>query len=311
MKPIIVKILRDLVLLFGILFIVWGLAQVQYGTVQHGVGTESVPIDTQMASPGSMISVHVKSDNTTETRVVKLESRDAFFQNGTLVDKFLVAGGSDGGGRGRDVNLFSHSPSLTPTAYRIVVLDADGTTDNIANINYSVTYTVWMPDFTLILIGFLMIFMALLFRSLAKLQTTQVPVGIAAEAAPLQRAPPPPVRGPQAPPARAPPQPPVRQPPARGPPPSRAPPPPPPETYEEPYPPEDQYPPEEAPPPETYEEPEVVAPPPPPVRAPPPAAQKPVAKIRCSACGEIIPIYTKNRPIRITCSNCGRSGTLK
>ena len=304
MKPIIVKILRDLVLLFGILFIVWGLAQVQYGTVQHGVGTESVPIDTQMASPGSMISVHVKSDNTTETRVVKLESRDAFFQNGTLVDKFLVAGGSDGGGRGRDVNLFSHSPSLTPTAYRIVVLDADGTTDNIANINYTVTYTTWMPDFTLILIGFLMIFMALLFRALSKVQTSQVPVDLGAEPALPQRAPPP-MRGPQAPPARAPMQPPVRQPPVRQPP-ARAPPPPP-ETYEEPYPPEEEYPPEEAPPPETYDEPEVVAPP---VRQPP-AAQKPVAKIRCSACGEIIPIYTKNRPIRITCSNCGRSGTLK
>jgi len=305
LKPIIVKIMRYLVLLFGILFIVWGLAQVQYGTVQHGVGTESVPIDTQMATPGSMISVHVKSDNTTETRVVKLESRDAFFQNGTLVDKFLVAGGSDGGGRGRDVNLFSHSPSLTPTAYRIVVLDADGTTDNIANINYSVTYTVWMPDFTLILIGFLMIFMALLFRALSKVQTSQVPVDLGAEPARPQRAPQqPPMRQP---PARAPMQPPVR-PPARMPP-TRAPPPPP-ETYEEPYPPEEDYPPEEAPPPETYDEPEVVAPPPPPTRQPP-AAQKPVAKIRCSACGEIIPIYTKNRPIRITCSNCGRSGTLK
>jgi hypothetical protein len=307
LKPIIVKIMRDLVLLFGILFIVWGLAQVQYGTVQHGVGTDSVPIDTQMATPGSMISVHVKSDNTTETRVVKLESRDAFFQNGTLVDKFLVAGGSDGGGRGRDVNLFSHSPSLTPTAYRIVVLDADGTTDNIANINYTVTYTMWMPDFTLILIGFLMIFMALLFRALSKVQTSQVPVDLGQEPALPQRAPPP-MRGPQAPPARAPMQPPVRQPPARAP--ARAPPPPPPEAYEEPYPPEEDYPPEEAPPPETYEEPEVVAPPPPPVRQPP-AAQKPVAKIRCSACGEIIPIFTKNRPIRITCSNCGRSGTLK
>jgi hypothetical protein len=307
LRPIITKILRDLVLIFGLFFIVWGLAQVQYGKVEHGVGTTSVPIDTQMASPGSMISVTVDSGNiTTETRVIKLESRDAFMSNGTLVDKYLVAGGADGGGKGTKVNLFSHSPSLSATGYRIMVLDGSGTTDTINSVHYTVNYTLWMPDYTLILIGFLMIFMSLLFMAISKIRTREVPVDVGEEPepAPPMRAPPARMPGPMAPPSRA--QPGYgRQPPARAPP-SRAPPP----VYEEPPAPEEEYyPPEEAPE-EPYQEPEVIQPPPPPARAPP-AAQKPVAKIRCSACGEIIPIFTKNRPIRVTCSNCGRSGTLR
>lgn len=300
MRPMIANIFKDLVLVFGILFIVWGLWQVQDGKITHGVGTEVGPIDTQMASPGSMIFVHTKSNETTVTRVVSLESREAFFQNGSLTDIELAAGGVNSGGKGTNVNLNSW-PSGTPTAYRIIVLDENEDTANIANIEFTVTYTLWMPNFTLLFMGIFMILMFFVFRAISKVQTRDVPVDLGERPepappvrAPPARTPPPPARGP----ARTPPPPPVRGP-------TRAPPP----AYEEP-PPEEYYPPEEEPAPEPEPEPEY-EPPPPPVRAPPPAAQKPVAKIRCSACGEIIPIFTKNRPIRVTCSNCGRSGTLK
>lgn len=303
MKPMVSNILKDLVLVFGFLFIIWGLGQVQMGKIHHGIGTEANPIDTQMASPGSMIFVHVTSDNTTVTRVVSLENRNAFFENGSLVDQTLAAGGSNAGGKGRDVSLTSY-PSDSATAYRIVVLDENEETANLPNLDYTVQYYLWMPNFTLIMIGFLWIFMFFVLRAISRVQTRSVPVDIEErpEPAPPMRAPPTRAMGPQAPPARAPMG---RQPPARAPP-ARAPPP----AYEEP-PPEEYYPPEEeVPQPEPEPEPEY-APPPPPARAPPPAAQKPVAKIRCSACGEIIPIFTKNRPIRVTCSNCGRSGTLR
>ena len=305
MRPMISNIFKDLVLVFGILFIVWGMGQVQMGNIHHGVGTEATPIDTQMASPGSMIFVHVTSSNTTVTRVVSLENRKAFFENGSLVDQTLAAGGSNAGGKGRDVNLNSY-PSDTSTAYRIVVLDENEETTDLPNLDYTIQYYLWMPNFTLILIGFLWIFMFFVLRAISRVQTRSVPVDLEErpEPAPPMRAPPTRAMGPQAPPARGPmgrqPQPPARAPPARAPPP----------VYEEP-PPEEYYPPEEeAPMPEPEPEPEY-APPPQPARAPPPSAQKPVAKIRCSACGEIIPIFTKNRPIRVTCSNCGRSGTLK
>ena len=36
----------------------------------------------------------------------------------------------------------------------------------------------------------------------------------------------------------------------------------------------------------------------------------PKAIARCVACGEKIPMYTRNRPLRLECPNCGRSGTL-
>jgi len=41
-----------------------------------------------------------------------------------------------------------------------------------------------------------------------------------------------------------------------------------------------------------------------------PETGKPLKKIKCSACGAIIPIYSTERPLRVTCPLCGRQGTL-
>jgi len=38
---------------------------------------------------------------------------------------------------------------------------------------------------------------------------------------------------------------------------------------------------------------------------------KPVAKVKCSACAEVIPIYSTERPLRVECPECHRQGTLK
>lgn len=279
MKPVIIKIMREIVLFFGILVLIWGVAQYEHAIVQHGVGTQSAPIETQMASPGSMIWVKTTSSNITETRVIKLEERDAFFQNGTLVDKHLAAGGVSGGGRGTSVELSSSAPARTASAYVIVVLDGDGTTDNIESIDYKVEYTLWSPNYLFMLFGFMLIFFSLVFRSMAKLQTREVPVDVRE-----------PVRAPSAR-ERAP----AKAPMPRRPPPRRPEPEPYPEEEEE----EEYYPPSER-----EAEPEIV-------REPPVEKRKPVGRIRCSACAEIIPLYSKKRPMRVICPSCGRSGTLR
>ncbi|MEM3043281.1 MAG: hypothetical protein QXD84_07040 [Thermoplasmata archaeon] len=38
---------------------------------------------------------------------------------------------------------------------------------------------------------------------------------------------------------------------------------------------------------------------------------KPLLKVRCSSCKSIIPIYTRERPLRIKCTGCGKEGTLR
>ena len=45
-------------------------------------------------------------------------------------------------------------------------------------------------------------------------------------------------------------------------------------------------------------------------QAAPPEPGKPLKKIKCSACGAIIPVYSAERPLRVTCPLCGRQGTL-
>jgi len=43
--------------------------------------------------------------------------------------------------------------------------------------------------------------------------------------------------------------------------------------------------------------------------APPPKV--PLKTLTCSGCSGKVPIYTTQRPLKITCPNCGKSGTLK
>jgi hypothetical protein len=38
---------------------------------------------------------------------------------------------------------------------------------------------------------------------------------------------------------------------------------------------------------------------------------QPISKVRCPGCKNIIPLYTKERPLKIKCTACGKEGTLK
>ena len=284
-----VKIAREIVLFLGIVLICGGLISWQHGKVTHGVGTESEFIDTQVVSPGSIIEVHTTSSNTTETRVIKLEEREAYFQNGTTIDHNVAAGGDKFGGRGTNVEVNSwQRPARTSTAFRIMVLDGDGTTDNIDNIEYTVEWWIWTPNYMFILFGAMLIFFSLVFKSLAKMRAREVSIDV------RDREPEP---EPERPPRRERERPPSRREPKR--PPARRRPPEPEYPEEE----EEYYPPGE-PEPEPEPEPEII-------REPPPRKRKPVGRIRCSACGEIIPLYSGERPMRVTCPSCGRSGTLR
>lgn len=64
--------------------------------------------------------------------------------------------------------------------------------------------------------------------------------------------------------------------------------------------------PEERPP----ERPVAVEPEPEPPAEPAPA-KVPVGKVRCSQCRTVIPLYTKNRPLEVKCTNCGKVGVLR
>jgi len=38
---------------------------------------------------------------------------------------------------------------------------------------------------------------------------------------------------------------------------------------------------------------------------------KPVGRVKCSKCGTIIPLYKKERPLEVRCTNCGKVGVLR
>ncbi len=52
------------------------------------------------------------------------------------------------------------------------------------------------------------------------------------------------------------------------------------------------------------------APAPEPIPPVPSVAQVPVSRVKCPVCGEIIPIFTAERPVKIKCSKCGKEGML-
>ena len=39
--------------------------------------------------------------------------------------------------------------------------------------------------------------------------------------------------------------------------------------------------------------------------------KKPIKHIKCPKCKGKVPIYTKKRPVKIECPECGKKGTLK
>ncbi len=324
MRPGTLRVLHLIVILFGVLFVLAGLFQSERYKLStekevSGVGV----IVTDPIPPGSLMTVHSQSSRSMDTRVVRGDNRDmVFVGNETYFDRHLAAGGPppDGNGVGKDVSLWL--VSYTETTYKIIIkAPAETAIDYTeADVSYTVEVWVWTPHYYLILMGVILI-------STAFVVATVLGVGIfgpgalrpmpreAPAPAPIRREVPPvpsavgPLAsepGPHVGPPSAPVTPPRRAPPAPAPMPM----------------PEPSFGPR-------YEvrAPEVPVPQPPPARrgepawdftptrvergpAPPEETQKPLKKIKCSACGAIIPIYTAERPLRVTCPLCGRQGTL-
>lgn len=326
MKPGTLRVLHLIVILFGVLFVLAGLFQSESYKLSKD---KEVPgtgvIVTDPIPPGSIMTVQSTSSRSMETRVIRGDNRDmVFVGNETYFDRHLAAGGPppDGNGVGKAVSLWLIS--YTETTYTIIIKAPTDTPIDYteADVSYTVEAWVWTPHYYLILMGVILV-------STAFIVATVLGIGIfgpgafrprpreAPAPAPIRRETPPvpPAVGPLAAapgPERAPPPA-----PAPAPPPRRAPPPPTPMPVPEPA----------FGPRYEVRAPEVPAPAPSPARrgepawdftptrvergpAPPEETQRPLKKIKCSACGAIIPIYTPERPLRVTCPLCGRQGTL-
>jgi len=316
MKTGTVRFLHQVVIFFGILFLLWGVLQWQTYTLEKDVGVDGTgTLTTEDVPPGAIMTVHTTSTQRMDTRVVRLDAREVVYVgNGTYYDRHLAAGGPTSGGVGKDISLMASS--LTPTRYMIIVKAPTETTLDYteADVSFKVDIFVWTPEFMLILCGIVII-------SCTMMVGTVIGIGIfgpprfSPGMAPAQRPAPVEVREVPAVEREAPPPPVITAPPMRKAPPPALPPP------EEPFGPRYEVQPQEAP-----------APPPMPARrgeplwdvspaqvqrpaaaaAPAPAQQgAPLKKIKCSACGAVIPIYSSERPLRVTCPLCGRQGTLR
>jgi len=314
MKTGTVRLLHHIVIFFGILFLLWGLIQGQKYVLQKDVGVEGTgQIVTETVTPGSIILVDSTSTKSMDTRVIRNDNRDfAYVGNGTYYDKHLSAGGpGEGNGVGTHVSL----QALTPTETRYVILIKAPTGSAIdyteADVSYKVEVSIWTPNYMLMMTGIVLVFSALVLGTVlgvglfgpgqfrppgagARPAYSPAPVP---EDEPIEEVPEPTPM----------PRPAQRRPPAQVPPPEPA------------YEPrvevrEEELPPEEPAPPPRRGEPTWDVSPAKLDRgaAPPPAEdkRKPLKKIKCSACGAIIPIYTAERPLRVTCPLCGRQGTL-
>jgi len=312
MKTGTVRFLHHVVIFFGILFLLWGLLQWQTYTLSKDAGVDGTGVlTTEEVPPGAIMTVKTTASQRMDTRVVRMDSREVVYAgNGTYYDRHLTAGGPPGNGVGKEVSLMASS--LTPTRYMILVSVPKETPIEYteADVSYKVDIFIWTPNYVLLISGFVLIFSTMTLGTVLGIGIfgpgVYKPRGAGAPAA-EQRPVPPVERSP-------PPTPIITAPPLA----RRAPPPavPPPETAFEP-----RY--------EVQAE-EVAAPPPPPAparrgeplwdvapapvqrQAPPaPESRAPLKKIKCSACGNVIPIYTNERPLRVTCSLCGRQGTLR
>jgi len=313
MKTGTVRFLHHVVIFFGILFLLWGVLQWQTYTMEKDVGVEGTgTLTTEEVPPGGIMSVRVTSTQRMDSRVIRLDAREmVYVGNTTYYDRHLTAGGPPGNGVGKDVSLMASS--LTPTRYMIIVKAPTETTIDYteADVNFKVDVFIWAPNFLLLVSGFVLIFCTMTMgtvlgigifgppRYVPGMAPAQRPAPVEARELPAAERGPPPTPVIIAPPARR------AQPPA--------------------------VPPPEAPFEPRYEvQAEQVAPPPMPVRrgeplwdvSPAPVARPPAApaqaqpgaplkKIKCSACGAVIPVYSNERPLRVTCPLCGRQGTLR
>lgn len=50
---------------------------------------------------------------------------------------------------------------------------------------------------------------------------------------------------------------------------------------------------------------------PPPVPPPENAPKEPLKRVKCTKCGETIPVFTEDRPLELVCPKCGFKGMLR
>lgn len=320
MKTRTVRMLHHLVIFFGFLFLVWGLVQYQSYTLEKDVGVEGVStLVTEEVPPGGFLTVHTTSSQRMDTRVVRMDSRQMVYTgNSTYYDKFLATGGPTDNGIGKDVSLWDWTSSTTRYMIMVRAPSEETLTYNEADVDYNVDVFIWTPNFMLLIVGIVVISCTMVVGTVLGIgifgPPRWAPGAAAPRPAPAEPREVPPVerveRAPAPEPVAAAPPPVITAPPAR------------------------RVPPPAVPPPEAPFEPryevraEEVAPPPMPARrgeplwdvtpapVPKPSAAPartgtPLKKIKCSACGSIIPIYTNERPLRVTCPMCGRQGTLR
>ncbi len=326
--------IRQLAVVGGIFFIALALIQVHQVTYdkpaimagpQDGLHTIEVP-------PFSVIKVTVVGEKKMEVQLITVSKQDATLaEGGNLTHSHLAAGGSNGGGVGTNVDLAPYM-SVVRTVFIIKILPPLGADYDEYSMQYTINYTLWMPDYTLIFLGIFFIFgfivldklsyMALesrvKFDELSKAVTgrpfTQVSVVAAPQVAPQavkeipaqpkpvgtlpQALPPPPSQAGQ-----------LGQPGQLGQLGQLGQPGQPGQAGQPPVPPQAQ------PGPVAVAQtvgPTVgmkTAPPTPAMSAPP--AKEPLTRIKCPGCKEIIPVYSAERPLKVSCPKCGKQGMLK
>jgi len=319
MKTGTVRWLHYFAICLGLAFIIWSLLQHQSYKLTKEVGADGIgQITTEPVPPGSVVYVHATASKNMDTRLIRNDNREVSFSGcNTYYDQHLDAGGPPGNGVGTDVTLWSW-PAQGRTTYTIIVMaPRDVSIDYTeAEVSYKVDVVIWTPDWSIMVLGFVVIVGTLTMGTVLGIglfgpgayrpRTREEAAAVAREVPPAR-----PMAPVQARPTEIPEPPPPR-------PPATRPPAPPPRVPE----PESEFGPryevsaeaEEppAPPPRRGEPVWDMAPgrverPP----APAPEPGKPLKKIKCSACGAIIPIYTAERPLRVTCPLCGRQGTLQ
>jgi hypothetical protein len=300
-------------------FIVWSILQHQSYKLTKEIGADGIgEITTEPVPPGSVVYIHATSTKKMDTRLIRNDNREVSFSgNNTYYDQHLDAGGPPGNGVGTDVTLWS-LPAQGATSYTILVMaprdiSIDYTEEDV---RYDVDVSIWTPGWSIMMVGFVVLVGTLtmgtvlgigLFGPGAYRPRTREELMAQGREVPPVRAPAPVQARPMefSEPALA--RPPMARQPA-----------PPPRVPE----PESEFGPRYE---VSSEEEEPPAPAPrkgepvwdmAPTRVERPAAAapepgKPLKKIKCSACGAIIPVYSAERPLRVTCPLCGRQGTLQ
>jgi|GEM_PF-1570459 len=345
MKESTKRTIRQLAVVAGIFFIALALIQIHQVTYTKPALTNSPHdgISTMEVPPFTVIQVSVSGKEKMEVQLITVSKQDATLaENGNITHTHLAAGGSNGGGVGKEVQL---SPYMTVvrTVFIIKVLPPIGADYDDYEMEYTINYNLWMPDYTLIFLGVFFIFGYLVLDKVANfyietrlrlddlsravtgkpyiqpsVQTIAQPQGtqpLQTEQKPQVQPTPPPVVATVAQPA----QPQQTQPlqieqkpqvqPTQTP---------------QPQMPQPKQPvlatvsqssqtqPSLTPPTPSIPSQTTIATTPPPTQPAQPAQPKePLTRIKCPGCKEIIPIYTAERPLKVSCPKCGKQGMLK